>query len=103
MKKVIALLSLILLTASVSIAKSTDSSGTAPKLTLKVYFAEPSDTTFLESIRTSKDICDRYDFMTIKSEETKILVCSGDTQIGVIYGYPSEKFILDIYRRIFGT
>lgn len=72
-----------------------------PKLILNVYYTQASDTLFLEKIRTSNEACCRYEFVTIKSSQNKIEVCSKNNSLGTIYGYPTERFLLDIYDRYF--
>lgn len=77
-------------------AKSND---IEPKLTLNVYYVEPGDTLFLQNIRRSNETCCKYEFVTIKSSQSKIEVCSKEQTLGTIFGYPTDKFLLDIYDR----
>lgn len=70
-----------------------------PKLTLNVYYVEPVDTLFLQNIRRSNETCCKYEFVTIKSSQNKIEVCSKEQTLGTIFGYPTDKFLLDIYDR----
>lgn len=69
------------------------------KLIVQVHYTSAEDTSFLNKIRLSPEACCRFEIVTVKSSENKILVCSEDKTIGTIYGYPTEKFLLDIYMR----
>lgn len=72
-----------------------------PKLTLNVYYVEPNDTLFLQGIRKSNETCCKYEFVTIKSSQNKIEVCNREQTLGTIFGYPTDKFLLDIYDRFY--
>ena len=95
MKSFLFILSLLALSLT---AKSND---VEPKLTLNVYYVEPGDTLFLQGIRKSNETCCKYEFVTIKSSQTKIEVCNRDQTLGTIFGYPTDKFLLDIYDRFY--
>ena len=93
MKKIIILLSILFFYFN--------SEASQPKLILNVYYSEPTDTTFLNNIRKSKDACCMYEIITIKSSSNKIEVCTQSNSLGTIYGYPTEKFLIDIYNRFY--
>lgn len=95
MKSFLFILSLFTLTLT---ASATDSE---PKLTLNVYYVEPGDTLFLQSIRRSNETCCKYEFKTIRSSQYKIEVYNKEENLGTIFGYPTDKFLLDIYDRFY--
>jgi hypothetical protein len=73
-----------------------------PKLTLNIYYVTAEDTLFLKNIRSSDETCCKYEFITIKSDNSKIEVYSMNKKaIGVIYGCPTKDLLLDIYNRIY--
>ena len=47
-----------------------------PKLTLNIYYVTAEDTLFLKNIRSSDETCCKYEFITIKSDNSKIEVYS---------------------------
>lgn len=92
---------LFLITIFISCLSSLKASTFEPKLTLNIYYVDPSDTLFLQGIRKSDETCCKYEFITIKSNKSKIEVCSRDQILGTIFGYPTDKFLLDIYDRFY--
>jgi len=74
-----------------------------PKLALNIYYVTAEDTLFLQNIRSSDETCCKYKFITIKSDKSKIEVYSmiDKKAIGVIFGCPTDDFLLDIYNRFY--
>lgn len=96
MKRIITLL--LVLFTFYGFVKAND---TEQKLTLRIYYTQPSDTVFVSSLRNSSQTCCKYEIVAEKSSENKILVFYKENSIGTIYGYPTERFLLDIYDRVF--
>lgn len=96
MKKLLTLLFLI-------ITSLTCIAGNEPKkLTMQVNYVTSSDTLFLNNIRNSSEACCRFNIVTVKSNENKILICNNKILLGTLYGQPTDKFLLTVYDRCLG-